>query len=72
MRIASGNPIHASGLTITPRCSSSSLIAFASDPTSMNTKFVSLSTGRNPSRVNPALNRFRSAAFVSMQRFTCS
>src|SRR6267142_2715687 len=72
MRIASGNPIHPSGRTITPRCSSSSLTSFASGPTGTNTKFASLTTGRNPSFVKPSLNRFRSIAFVAMHRSTYS
>src|SRR6266851_1147763 len=72
MRIASGNPIQPSGRTITPSCSSSSLNALASGPTVMNTKFASLATGRYPSFANPSVKRFRSTAFVSMQRLTCS
>src|SRR5260370_2457924 len=72
MRIASGNPIHPSGRTITPICSRSSLTAFASGPITITTKFASLGTGRNPSLANPSLNRFRSVAFVSMHRVTCS
>src|SRR6266436_1020463 len=72
MRIASGNPIHPSGRTITPICSRSSLIACASGPATINTKFASLGTGRNPILANPSLKRFRSVAFVSMQRATCS
>src|SRR6267142_2466018 len=72
MRIASGNPIHPSGRTITPRCNSSSLTSFASGPTGTNTKFASLTTGRSPSFVKPSLNRFRSIAFAAMHRSTCS
>src|ERR1700731_1258333 len=72
MRIASGNPIHPSGRTITPICSRSSLIACASGPATINTKFASLGTGRKPSLANPSLKRFRSRAFVSMHRVTCS
>src|SRR5712664_1872416 len=72
MRIASGNPIHPSGRTITPIRSRSSLTAFASGPTTINTKFASLGPARNPSLANPSLNRFRSVAFVSMHRVTCS
>src|SRR5439155_19418602 len=72
MRIASGKPIHPSGRTITPTCSKSSLSAFASGPTVINTKLASLGTGRNPSFANPSLNRRLSAAFVSMHRVTCS
>src|SRR6266850_179586 len=72
VRIASGNPIHPSGRTITPRCSSSSLTSFATGPTGTNTKFASLTTGRKPSFVKPSVKRFRSAAFAAMHRSTCS
>src|SRR5713226_4124720 len=71
-RIASGNPIHPSGRTITPKCSNSSLRSFASGPTGTNTKLDSLGTGRIPSRVKPSSKRLRSVAFVSMHRLTCS
>src|SRR5271163_4421676 len=70
-RTASGNPIHASGLTITPAWSNSSLIALASGPISMKTKFVWLGTGRSPSALSSAHKRFLSARFVSTERRTC-
>src|SRR6266436_5564816 len=72
MRIASANPIQPSGRTITPVCSRSSLIPCASGPATINTKFASLGTGRKPSLANPSLKRFRSRAFIWMQRVTCS
>src|SRR5882762_254159 len=72
MRIASGNPIHPSGRTITPIRSRSSLRACASGPTTINTKFASLGTGRKPIFAKSSLKRFRSRAFVWMQRVTCS